>query len=969
MGVLTTFYGDQLSPGNLTLGTSGATTLNLDFADVGGFNPSDALLNVPGNLSVGGTVTVNVSGDKLEAAPLLLLTYDAASRSGAGSFVLGTLPSGVVATLVDDPNYFGTDDGAVYLDVTGVASPVWTGTDGLGTNDGVWDQVTQNWADQVTFDPTTYSDGNPVLFDDNASGPTAVTLNETVAPASITISNDFLQYSLNGTGSITGQTGLVKQGLESLTIGTLVNDYTGVTSLEGGVTTVDTLTNGGVPSALGAASSDPANLVLAGGSLNYTGAATSTDRGITLGAELSGLSHTNDLTLSGTIVTPFLGGLVKGGAGAITFTNPGANQIGKAVGQGLRIEQGMVTFDGGGTQTNAVAGELWVASVADVQADLVLNNTSLTVGGFLAISRGNGDTGLTASLTATDSTIATGSVSTGFAAGLPNNVSTLITLANTNWTNNDLALFSEGDSSTTNIVVGGTSVFTCNRFLMSLGVDTVTNVTIQDSGMINKTGASWMSIGNGNNGVATLTVKDSGSLISAAGDFNISDVDTSNGTLNIQDSAVVTITGPTFASKNAGTTALISQTGGTFNGNGAVMVGRDLDTTGQIDVTGGVFNQTGSTNLDGLVSPLVIARNGLGTLNVSGTATVNANGDSLVVAQGATGVGTVNLNVGGTIAAKAVIEPVDGGSSSLQFDGGILKATAAAANFLAVDTAAVNSGGGTIDTDGLDVTINQAFSGDGDLTILTGAGSATLTASSFHTGRLIVGAASTVTTTSATVLANASTVNVLSGSGGILNLDFAGNEVVNEFEIDGVAQGPGLYDATSNPGEISGTGVLEVVEFVETPYDSWIAGFFPGEGDPAIIGAAADPDNDGQSNSVEFALGGTPNDGSSNAKIYSLTEDGSVDGDADAELLMTIAVRTGTPAFTGNPSPSATQDGYTYTIEGSTTLATFPEGVTPVSTVATDLPTAPIGYEYRTFSLNGSNGLTTKGFLRVNVTP
>jgi len=86
-------------------------------------------------------------------------------------------------------------------------------------------------------------------------------------------------------------------------------------------------------------------------------------------------------------------------------------------------------------------------------------------------------------------------------------------------------------------------------------------------------------------------------------------------------------------------------------------------------------------------------------------------------------------------------------------------------------------------------------------------------------------------------------------------------------------------------------------------------------------------------------------------------------------LLLTIAVRTGTPAFTGSPSPSATQDGFTVTVEGSTDLTSFPTIVDPVTAVTTGQPAAPAGYEYRSFSLRGSNGLPTRGYLRVKVAP
>jgi autotransporter-associated beta strand protein len=168
---------------------------------------------------------------------------------------------------------------------------------------------------------------------------------------------------------------------------------------------------------------------------------------------------------------------------------------------------------------------------------------------------------------------------------------------------------------------------------------------------------------------------------------------------------------------------------------------------------------------------------------------------------------------------------------------------------------------------------------------------------------------------------------------------------------------------------------VQIDNIVASPFDNWIAGFFPGVTDTNIIADEADPDGDSQSNLVEFALGGSPNSGSDNAKIYPVVADGSVDGDATNELLMTIAVRNGgdgnggNPVFSGSP-PTATQDGVLYAIQGSTTLTSFPTGVTPVNVVLpAGVGAAPAGYEYRTFSLNGSNGTPLRGFLRVNVSP
>ncbi len=114
--------------------------------------------------------------------------------------------------------------------------------------------------------------------------------------------------------------------------------------------------------------------------------------------------------------------------------------------------------------------------------------------------------------------------------------------------------------------------------------------------------------------------------------------------------------------------------------------------------------------------------------------------------------------------------------------------------------------------------------------------------------------------------------------------------------------------------------------------------------------------------------GGTWNKtGDSGPRIYALVADSSADGDTLPELLMTIAVHSGTPAFAGSPSPSATRDGYIYRIQGSANLGAFATAVIPVNPVTTGLPAAPVGYEYRTFSLSGSNGTPTKGFMRVRI--
>jgi autotransporter-associated beta strand protein/T5SS/PEP-CTERM-associated repeat protein len=1061
LGITAPFAGEQLTASAVSLGTSAATTLNLNLGDVAGFNPTNSILDVTGALTVNGPVTVNVAGAKFAVGDIPLVSYNAASLTGAGSFVLGTLPSGVVATLASDPNYFGAGLGAVYLDITSVALPEWDGTNevvlkltgdtvaasaditvlnatgivvgqvvrgagiptgatvtaisgltitldqvatatgtfvGLdfvvtaGTNEGLWDTTTQNWVDQVTTLSSLYADPNPALFSDLATGPTAVVLNVAVNPSEVTFNNSTRVYSLSGTGSISGSTGLLKQGTAGLTVNN-TNAYTGVTRLEGGVTSVATLTNGGVASPLGAATSDPANLVLAGGTLEYTGGAVSIDRGLSIQGA-SGLVHSSDLTITGALVRT-AGGITKTGAGLLTLGNA-SNAIGA-----FRINEGSLAFDGsGGPQVNNANGFFMGAGVSVT----LPNNTSLNAGG---------------------------DVNVGDAVGI---VSTLTLSGN--------AVFT-----TTNRVMTG---------MNGAGADGA--IMVSGSSQFNMTGG-WLSVGETGNG--SLTVKDGGTFSMTGGDFNITDLNNSTATLNLQDSG--TINAPTtYWGKNAGTVGTINIAGGTFNtandhyvasagtssatvtqtggtvnmnggynpigqngtavwnqsagtvnANGWTILGRDGTGSGTLNISGGVFSQTAVDR------PLMVGEFGVGTLTVSGTGEVNSNGNNgLILANEPSGTGLVNLN-GGTLTVKRVREGNDGnggngGLSTFRFNGGVLKAAVGAnLNFLSgLNSAVVDPGGAFIDTNGQTVAIGQALDdGGGDLT-KQGAGTLQLNGANSYFGSTTVAAGTLAGTGSLTgplIVSATGSVNPGITAGTFTAGDSASIAGTYVCELDG-ANGDSL--AVSGGLTLSAGSVLDINELTAATafvyviasyssltgtfttvndlpagytldynylggnqialvkplnaYQTWATSFGL---DPLTDGAAgADADDDGQSNGLEFALGGSPVSGSDNAKVYHLQED-SADAGAAKELLLTIAVRSGAPAFAGSPSPTTTHDGATYTVQGSTDLATFASAVSVVAPVTTGLPAAPAGYEYRTFSLDGSDGLPSKGFLRVDVTP
>jgi fibronectin-binding autotransporter adhesin len=102
------------------------------------------------------------------------------------------------------------------------------------------------------------------------------------------------------------------------------NTYTGTTTISAGVLSVATIGNGGVAGNLGQATNAAANLVLGGGTLQYTGATASTDRAFTLTAATTSSIDvtTNTLTISGAAANTS-GALTKIGSGTLLLS--GAN--------------------------------------------------------------------------------------------------------------------------------------------------------------------------------------------------------------------------------------------------------------------------------------------------------------------------------------------------------------------------------------------------------------------------------------------------------------------------------------------------------------------------------------------------------------------------------------------------------------------------------------------------------------------
>jgi autotransporter-associated beta strand protein len=254
VGVTTT--GTQVTPGTLTLGTSVGATL--EFNNV---NSTATALLAASTLTSAGTTTININSGIFTIGtsyPLFSWTSGSAPAVSLGSV------GGAVGNL-------STNGNTIQFNVTSVAI-TWT-----GTNSGNW-TAANNW--RLGGTPTTYADPSPVVFDDTALGETNVIVDALVQPANITVNNNSLIYSITSSSGndIAGSAKFAKSGNGLLTLSGGANTYTGVSTLSGGTLSVGVLANGGAASDIGQASSSAANLVLNGGTLQYTGGAADVDR-------------------------------------------------------------------------------------------------------------------------------------------------------------------------------------------------------------------------------------------------------------------------------------------------------------------------------------------------------------------------------------------------------------------------------------------------------------------------------------------------------------------------------------------------------------------------------------------------------------------------------------------------------------------------------------------------------------------
>lgn len=486
---------------------------------------------------------------------------------------------------------------------------------------------------------------------------------------------DTFNYATTITDTVNGSLGFIKMGANTLTLSS-ANSYTGATAINGGTLSVATLANGGSNSDIGASAAASSNLVISGGTLLYTGGATTTDRGFTVGGAGATIDNASNLTFTGQILSTGTGSFTKNGAGTLAFTNiTGTNTfVGGGSGNNLGLVVNNGTLQLGGTsgsplaQTNQISGELIVGTINNGTSPNVaveINGGTTTVTSYIGVGRGNGTNNAATSLTLNNNAVLNGA---NFAIGYNNGVAGYISSPTVTFNGTSIfstaGVFTAGESTNG---VGGVSTVNVNG-----GATVNMNSAATNANSIGAVGAAVMNQNGGNvNAVAQITIaRDAASVATYnlnGGTLTVPNITkgAGTGTLNLNGGTLKA--SAASASFVTGVTTNVLEGGAIIDSNGSnITVATGLLHGGVAAIDGGLTKQgggvltlTGPSTYTGatVVSAGSLLVNGsLATtsgVTVSSGATLGGNssniGGTTTIAQGATlspgnSVGTINLS-------------------------------------------------------------------------------------------------------------------------------------------------------------------------------------------------------------------------------------------------------------------------------------------------------------------------------------
>ncbi len=799
----------------LTMGSAGGSTLELTPA-----SSSNAAVVSVGNFNVNGTTTLRVKGIPVVGTTLISYTTLGGTSGFAG--LTASMPFRINGTLSDTGS-------AIVIESLQDETPKWR------VGDGLWDiNTSANWKTSFTSTTTNYFEGgagatDSVIFDDTASStsPITVTLNTTVTPVAMTV-NGATDYSISGSGTIAGTTGIAKSGSSALTLAT-------ANTFSGGVQVTEGILNVNHASALGSGTLSISDGIV----INNTSGASITASPNVASVWNGSFTFTGFHNLS-------LGGAVSLTASPTATINAGTLTVGGITGSGYGL-----TKEGSGTL---------VIGAGSYSGSTSVNAGTLRAGAVAAFNS-------TAAIALADVTGVNLDLN-GFNQTINNLSGGGITGGNVLLGGGTLTTSSSGTigalSGSGGLIKNG-----ANTFSIAGSTSEYTGVTTINAGFVD-VGTLSGSFGS------TLNINNSGAILQANGLINGS---VGTGNQIVCSNGGFAARGGDLTLNFYGDARLINlNAGGNVFGNSFVFGSPTADSKVI------VMNDIGINNNGGTRSFTVNAGTGTDSTEIRGAITPGSAGGisgllkfgngTLILSKANTYSGTTTIN-GGRI--------VIGHAQALQFTG---VNTDSAGKLTATGFAAPTFGGLTgagnlatlIDIGYSDITTltlhpqgvqSRTYTGviaDGAIgmnLVKSGTGTQALRGENTYTGHttVLAGTLSLGNGTLNTSLADPSTISVAAGATLELNFPSSNTDTVDKLFIGGVQQAAGVWGsigsgAPNTHASLTGTGTLTITSG-PPGFAGWITGNFANgtlaatDQDPAD-----DPDQDGISNLVEYAIEG-----------------------------------------------------------------------------------------------------------------